>query len=84
MNFEHFESDFNLLQLGLGLMRESASFLGKSSKLVFLCLAPNTTENLKINYGRKIWDLKHHKIPHTLNVQIIKLILTCYSILANL
>ena len=59
------------------------SKLGKSRKLVFIGLSPNTTEPLQINYGRKILDLKNNNIPQTLNVQIIKLILTCYSILHN-
>ena len=67
MTYEHFESEFKPLQLGLGSMRESASFLGKSSKLVFLDLVPNTTKPFQIHYGRKLCDLKNPKIPHTLN-----------------
>ena len=86
MTFEHFESDFNPLQLVLGLMRESASFLGKSSKLVFLHLAPNTTEPFQIPYVRTLWDLKNPNITYKLNGRIRELILTriqVCTILAN-
>ena len=69
INFEHFESDFKTLQLGLGLMRESASFLGKSSKLMFLHLDSNTTKTFQINYRRTLWDLKYPNIHQTLNVK---------------
>ena len=59
------------------------SKLGKRSELVFLSLVPNTTKSLQIYYGRKLWDLKHPKIPHTFNGRIRNLILTCYSSLHN-
>ena len=79
MTFEHFESDFKPLQLDFGLMRESASFLGKSSKLVFLRFTPNTTEPFQIIYKKNLLDFKNTKISHTLNGKITKRILTCFS-----
>ena len=42
--------------------------LGKTSKLVFLGLVPNTTEAFQIYYGRNLWDLKNIKIPYKISM----------------
>ena len=63
----HFVPDFGPLQPCFGLRINYANLLRKCGQLVFLGLAPNTTEPFQNYYGWILWDLKHTRIPHTLN-----------------
>ena len=71
MVYGHFLYDFMPIQPCLGLRRNNANLLEKCGQLVLLGLVPKTTRPLKNYYGVILWDLKHNKIPNTIDVWII-------------
>ena len=65
--YGNFVYDFKPLKACFVLRRNNANLLGKCGRLVLLGLVPKTTKNFQNYYGGILCDLKHTKIPHTLD-----------------